>query len=72
VKFDYFVDKLAKYHPKQTILLNRVTCISKSTVFLSKFFLPQNGLNRLSRFLCFDLFLTDSVMKLELFNEELW
>jgi hypothetical protein len=61
VKFDYFVDKLVNYCPKQTILLNRVTCISKSTVFLSKHFLVRNDSLNQSLNPVFDLFLIENV-----------
>ncbi len=50
-----------KYRPKQTILLNRVTCISKSTVFLSKHFLVKNDSLNPSLNPVFDLFLTENV-----------
>ena len=70
MKFGYFVGELLKYRSKQTILLNRVTCISKSTVFFSKLSFPQNEVNRPSRFICFELVLIDVVLELESFDEE--
>lgn len=55
------MDELAKYHPKQTILLNRVTSISKSTVFLSQYILTQNYAFSPRSNSVFELFLTENM-----------
>lgn len=60
-----------KYCAKQTILLIRVTCISKSTVFFSNRFLVKNDSLNPPLNLVFDLFLTNCVMMLESIDEQL-
>ncbi|MFA0502571.1 hypothetical protein, partial [Vibrio sp. 10N.222.46.A1] len=59
-----------KYRSKQTIIPKSVTCISKSTVFLSKRFLVKNT-SLSERFdPAFDPFPSNSVLKFESIDEQ--